>query len=439
MTRRWVYSKRGRLYARIKDRRDEWVGKATPYRDGDETLATRYARELQRVEDAKRAPADSSPQDGTLTVDAYANVFLAERRKLGLTDVVTDEGRLKNHVLPAIGHLRLDQVRKQHVRDLVLALRKADKLSPSSIRSTWGIMRTMFYTAAVEGRIVVSPCHEALKRGKHGDLPPKVDADPHWRATAVFTREELERLISDETILPDRRMVVALKGLAALRHGEAAVLRWRQVELDAEPLGRISLGSDTKTLVARLVPVHPTLAKMLAAWKLSGWHAVYGRAPKPDDLVVPTRALTERDASEAQVQFLEDLASLGMRHRRGHDLRRTFISLARADGADRDKLKAITHGPSRAILDLYTTWDFATLAAEVAKLNVRPRGVEKVARLATASLPVSEGASRRWAEVRARNEKAAIGPLGSNGVPDGIRTRVAAVKGPRPGPLDDRD
>lgn len=64
---------------------------------------------------------------------------------------------------------------------------------------------------------------------------------------------------------------------------------------------------------------------------------------------------------------------LGLRKRRAYDLRRTFISLARTDGADRDKLKAVTHGPSGEILDLYTTWPWETLCAEIAKLRVQRR------------------------------------------------------------------
>jgi hypothetical protein len=35
------------------------------------------------------------------------------------------------------------------------------------------------------------------------------------------------------------------------------------------------------------VPVHATLAKMLAEWKLSGWRELMGRTPQPDDLVIP--------------------------------------------------------------------------------------------------------------------------------------------------------
>jgi hypothetical protein len=34
----------------------------------------------------------------------------------------------------------------------------------------------------------------------------------------------------------------------------------------------------------REVPVHPTLAKLLVTWKLTGWREMMGRAPKPDDI-----------------------------------------------------------------------------------------------------------------------------------------------------------
>jgi len=43
----------------------------------------------------------------------------------------------------------------------------------------------------------------------------------------------------------------------------------------------------TKTDAVKHVPVHPTLAAMLAEWKLGGWAEMMGRAPGPDDLIVP--------------------------------------------------------------------------------------------------------------------------------------------------------
>jgi hypothetical protein len=60
-----------------------------------------------------------------------------------------------------------------------------------------------------------------------------------------------------------------------------------------------------------------------------------------------------------------------MRVRRGHDLRRTFITLAQEDGARRDVLQVITHAPDAAdVMSLYTTYPWSTLCAEVAKLQI---------------------------------------------------------------------
>ncbi|HEY1548161.1 MAG TPA: hypothetical protein VGG28_10085 [Kofleriaceae bacterium] len=45
-------------------------------------------------------------------------------------------------------------------------------------------------------------------------------------------------------------------------------------------------------------------------------------------------------------RFHEDLKRLHMAKRRQHDARRTFISIARADGARPDILRWATHGPT---------------------------------------------------------------------------------------------
>jgi integrase len=143
-------------------------------------------------------------------------------------------------------------------------------------------------------------------------------------------------------------------------------LRWRHYDPTLEPLGRLVIATSydtgrTKTDVTRRVPVHPTLGKILAAWKLSHWERIYGRAPTADDLVVPTRNLTTVDASDAVHAFKADLAALGLRieagehrDRGGHDLRSWFITTCQEHGAHRDLLRVVT--PRRA------TWRAATRA-----------------------------------------------------------------------------
>lgn len=39
----------------------------------------------------------------------------------------------------------------------------------------------------------------------------------------------------------------------------------------------------------REMPVHPTLARVLAEWKLSGFERFTGCPPRPEDLIVPSR------------------------------------------------------------------------------------------------------------------------------------------------------
>ena len=99
----------------------------------------------------------------------------------------------------------------------------------------------------------------------------------------------------------------------------------------------------TKTEDGRAVPMHPTLAKIIATWRLSHWSRLYGRQPTPDDLVVPTRNLTPIDASDAVYAFKADLAALGLRveagerrDRGGHDLRGWYKTRCIEDGADAD-------------------------------------------------------------------------------------------------------
>jgi len=278
----------------------------------------------------------------------------------------------------------LKELRPHQVRDMVRALRvkissRGTPLAPRTVRHVYGTLHTMLREAVVDELLPANPC--VLKRG---DLPGKLDKDPSWREGAIFTRDEAEQLISDSRIPEDRRVLNAVELLGGLRPGETAALRWRHYDPTQEPLGRLSViaswnsrtdeETSTKTERPRAVPVHPTLAKLLADWKLSGWQRLYGRAPKADDLILPNRDGEHRNPRRSIVRFHYDLEKLGLRKRRQHDCRRTFISLAQADGARKDILRWVTHGPTGDIMDIYTTLPWDALCAEVSKLRVEIRG-----------------------------------------------------------------
>jgi integrase len=399
-----VYARGDQLWCRVKDATGKWICKRTIYTTAQRKEAERYAEAAQKVCDDQRAGmAAATPT--VWTVRTFSRRWLNERRKRGLRSVDKEESRIRHHVLPKIGDLRIDQARPRDIRDLVRGLQVSGGLAPRTIHNVYGDVRTMFGDALSDELIPTNPC--VLKRG---DLPAKVDKDPEWRTEAVYDLAEVERLISDPDIPPERRVLNALKALAGLRHGEAAGLRWRHFDDTLEPLGRLLIATSydsgrTKTDVTRRVPVHPTLAKILTAWRDEHWARVYGRARTDDDLIVPTRAMNPIQAADGARMFKADLKALGLRtgagqfrDRGGHDLRAWFITTCQENGAHRDLLRVVTHTGKGDIVSGYTRASWPALCAEVAKLKCAISG-DQVLELATGFATGEKRARNRWVKL----------------------------------------
>ena len=400
-----VYTRKKSLWIAYQDADGERVFKPSGYKVGQEPQARALLEELERriaetiappvITGARANLTVGEPIRRTaagVTVQEYAEQWIEGRRNR-IESVGDEHGRLKNHIYPRIGHLLMRDVRPRHIRDFILDLSTANirlrgtgkgegatKIAPRTVRHVFATIHRMFKSAVIDEVIETNPVIV-----EKGTLPKNVDKDPSWRATAVFDRPELVSLISDRRLPELRRMLNALKGLAALRHGEAAGVLWSDYHAACSPLGKLVIARSyekerTKTQVSREVPVHPVLAQLFGHWHDHGWFAAFGRKPTPDDFIIPGVDGEVWEAHDADDYFKDDLTSLGIRHRRGHDLRRTFITLAQVDGARHDLLKVITHGPSADdIVSLYTTFPWPSLCAEVAKLSVRlPDQIEVV-------------------------------------------------------------
>jgi integrase len=340
----------------------------------------RAAAEMMLVKIERRVAAERvSGITGPLTVKAYAEKWIADRRQRGIASVDDDETRL-GHALKRLGALVLKDVRPQHVRDMVRGLESAKQLAPRSILHVYGVLRVMFSDAVLEELVPSSPC--VLKQ-RRGELPKKRDKNPEWRSSAVYTRDEVERLISDERISERKRVLYALEFLCGVRVNEVTPRRWRDYDASAQPLGRLTFSTSynlkrklvkaPKTGQAREVPVHPTLARVLAHWRLSGWAAEYGRAPTADDLIIPAPGAADRFMSSTSElkRMHESLTKLGLRQRGQHDARSTFITLGTADGGLPDVLEMVTHTKGSDVQSGYRRYQWPVICAEVAKLNIR--------------------------------------------------------------------
>jgi len=370
-----IYPRHRRLWLKFKNERGMWTCRASGFKVGEEKKAKDLLRRIENLVEAGVEVGGGGP----VTVAMWAADWLETRRRKGVVVADDYESRLKLHILPKLGHLRLDEVRVVHIAEMVQSL-KEKKLAPRTIRHIYFQTHGMFQKAVRRELLAVNPC--VLDED---DLPAKVDHDPEWRQTAIYGRAEIEQIIVDERIPWDRRMYDALLFLAGVRFGEASALRWRHYDAEMKPLGRLSIAKsyntklkaekEVKTKVPRDVPVHPVLASLLAEWKLSGWPAMFGRTPGPDDLIIPSRLGKNRSANHMLKKFHQDLRRLGIRARRQHDLRRTFISLCLGDGGRSDILRWVTHSrPRTATIDDYTTLVWNPLCEEVAKLRITLRG-----------------------------------------------------------------
>jgi integrase len=399
-------------------RHGRWRQVSTPFLPGEEAKAAQLLAQLREKILAEEA-ALGGGATGPVTVAAWAQRWL-EKRGHSRRD---DEPILRLHILPHLGGMLLADVRPRHVLDLAERWTGAAR----SLRNRYATLSSMFRDAAVRGLIETTPC--ILRRPAH--LPAIEDADSEWRESARFTKAELERLISpDPAIEPDSTVTYALLGLGALRHGELAALRWRHLT-PREPLPGLLVANSnrrgrTKAGRTRLMPIHPVLGAVLAEWRLSGWAALMGRAPTDDDLVLPLPlqlpAGRRVQGKRPELQVAPDarmrtkdftwrraarhLEALGMRHRRVHDLRRTFLSLAEADGADTSILYWGTHGRPGDILGAYRDADWRRLCEELQRLHVERRSPARARQIVPgpAADGPAEGVRRPATPVSARKQ-----------------------------------
>lgn len=415
----FIFTRAGssKLYCKFRDGTDA-KGRAryrmasTGFDVGQEDKARACLAEIERLirerDGGEVAPVAEVAPAGPLTVRRFAEQWLPKREARDL-DWKNDRSRLAHHILPVIGELPIGEVRTRHIIELVDRLRTSPKrYAQRTVYNVYSVVSALFRDAKLDGVIEQSPC--CLDERQLGRI---VDKDPEWRDGALFTREEAQTIISTPKIPPDRQMVYALELLAGVRPGEAAALRWRHYDAAMEPLGKLLVAQayntrkhrakGTKTESTKHVPVHPTLAAMLASWKLHGWAAMMGRAPEPDDLIVPlppehaARRRTRKGEAFRGHDYSgkrwreEDLPALGWRFRMNYDMRATFITLALEDGADPLVIESrVTHTkPQRSAFDGYNRGrQWAITCAEVAKLRLvrRELGGEIL------TLPIAAGA-----------------------------------------------
>jgi integrase len=199
------------------------------YRDDYGTLKRRtvYGRTQAEVRakfgDARERIESGAPvKDASMTVAAWLEDWItkalaASDRKQATKDLYATIAR--SHLVPTLGTIPLGRLRPSDVEALIVAKRKAS-LSASTVRTIYTVLRAALDIASRDGLLRSNPA-AAVRR-------PGVER----KDAAHLTAEQAQALL--EAIRGDRLETLFRVMLATgLRRGEALVLHWSDVDLDA--------------------------------------------------------------------------------------------------------------------------------------------------------------------------------------------------------------
>ncbi len=344
-------------------------------------LSIAKRRLAQRRREVKEGRLTASSTASWTLREFVEKDYLPQREAEGNVRTLADiEAKFRDHILPILGPVQLEDLRGTDVRDWVWALRKESSLAAKTIVNVHGVLNAALHRAVFRGLI---PSNPAAK------LPTGTLPTPAVRDVPPFGREEVRALVYSPEVQPLHRVVCAIAAFTGMRMGEAVGLRWRDIDTTTSPLWRIDLrsqyggrplkGKPSKPGSPREIPVHRELERILADWKAEGWRMVFGRDPKPDDFVAPNDSKRSRLKCFTECawrrQFEHVCADASVQRSPGqafHSLRRFFITHVRADGAARDVVERITHNARGSMVDRYTHWEWETLCKAVGYLQLRP-------------------------------------------------------------------
>lgn len=353
----------------IRQRPDgRWEARFTVGRDpgtGKQIQRSVYGSTQKEVRQ-KLAQITAAIDNGTyiapskMTVGQWLDIWTAEYlNHVRPRTVEAYQCQIKNHIRPALGAIRLEELNAHTVQGFYNGLGKpqGDKpgLSAKSIKNIHGILHKAIQQAVTVGYLKFNPADACtLPRVERKELKP-LDED----ATARFI----------EAVKGHRYETVFLVTLfTGMREGEVLGLTWDCVDFDRGTVtinkqlqkttggGSVYILSPTKNGRGRVIAPAPFVMGLLreqqrrqAEWKLKA-----GPAWEDSGLVFTNEAGGHLSHHTVYHNFKMVVASIGMPEVRFHDLRHSFAVASIRSGDDIKTVQGnLGHATAAFTLDVY--------------------------------------------------------------------------------------
>ena len=201
-----------------------------------------------------RTLAESREQHAgrTWTVARWLRHWLGTRTSIRPTTLRAYTHHVDAYLIPAIGRLRLTEVTTRHLTAMFAELAAAPTptgrlKTPATLRRIRATLRAAYNAAIRDGMVADNPARRVempVARRPHAMVwaegrVQQWRADGHRPAVAVWTTAQLTRFldaVADDPLFA-LWWLIALRGL---RRGEAAGLRWQDVDLDRRQLSIVT-------------------------------------------------------------------------------------------------------------------------------------------------------------------------------------------------------
>ncbi|MFD2924213.1 tyrosine-type recombinase/integrase [Halobacillus naozhouensis] len=143
------------------------------------------------------------------------------QRNLGAQTLETYKGNLRNHILPAFGDKRVDQIKTIHVVNFISELEQDSGLSQGTIQYIYRVFRNVMQRAKDWDLIKKNPLASVGR--------PK---DNKKRKVNIYEPEEVQQLFEVAQSQPKHwRLFLSLALACAMRRSELLGLEWKHVDL----------------------------------------------------------------------------------------------------------------------------------------------------------------------------------------------------------------
>ena len=354
---------RPRLKIRFRKGRGLWE---VDYRDADgqrrrplfssEEVAHEHATGVLRSQGLLLAPVE----DREITVRAYATRWLAliEHEKDANT-VRSYKDALEGHVLPALGHLKVRELHRGHIKAF-LAQKRGKGYAKNTVRLMRAPLSTMLSDAVDDGIIMANPAFQVGRRKTN--RADKLTAAERIQKVRPMTWEQRDAFLAAAAAEPRYTTLFSLLAKTGVRPGEGFALQpgdidWGERTVRVERAWNLGRVKPTKTYEDRTVDLTPDLVEALArhmTWlKTEALRQGWGEP----EWLFPNEEGKPHDEARVRKVFKRALGKAKLPTFRLYDLRHTFASLLLSERAPITYVSAqLGHVNPATTLRYYARW-----------------------------------------------------------------------------------